>query len=88
MINHTKFTIVIRPFVWSSHFHKMGLQIRASSLVYLMHFLNLYHQLFIDIEREKISCVLDRVSFIELLATIKSLSSFKQKCKNLFMANY
>ena len=40
------------------------------SLFYLMHLLYLYHQLFIDIERENIPCVLDRVSFIVILAMI------------------
>ena len=35
-----------------------------------MRLLYLYHHLFIDIERENILCVLNRVSFIELLATI------------------
>ena len=40
------------------------------SLFYLMHLLYLYHQLFIDIKRENIPCVLDRVSFIVILAMI------------------
>ena len=43
------------PFVWFSH--PVGL-------------LSHQTQLFIDIERENILCVLDRVAFKELLATI------------------
>ena len=46
--------IMLRPFVWSSHSHKTPLQMRASSLFYLMHLMYHYHQLFIDIERENI----------------------------------
>ena len=46
--------IVLGPFVWSSHTHKMTLQVRGSSLFYLMHLLYHYHQLFIDIERENL----------------------------------
>ena len=41
---------VMRPFVWSSHFHNTPLQLLASSLFYLMRLLHLYRQLFIDIE--------------------------------------
>ena len=63
-------TSVMRPFVWSSHVHKTPLQIRASSLFYLMHVLYHPHQLFNVIERENILCVLDRASFIEILAMI------------------
>ena len=70
----------MRPFVWSSQIHKMSLQIWVSSFFYLVHLLYHYHQsfidiereniyqLFIDIKRENILCVLDRVSFIEVLA--------------------
>ena len=70
----------MRPFVWSSHIHKTSLQIWVSSLslLYLMRLLYHYHQLFIDIERQNILCVLDRVSFIELLATINLYYNYKK----------
>ena len=61
---------VMRPFVQSGHIHKTPLKLRASSLFYLTHLLHLYHQLFIDVKRENILCVLDLVSFIKILATI------------------
>ena len=45
----------MRPFFWSSHIHKTQLlNIRTNSLFYLTHLLYLYHQLYIDIERENI----------------------------------
>ena len=45
---------VMRPFVWSSHFHRAMLQMLASSLFYLVCCLYHYPQLFSDIERESI----------------------------------
>ena len=60
----------MRPFVQSGHIHKTPLKLWASSLFYLTHLLHLYHQLFIDVKRENILCVLDLVSFIKILATI------------------
>ena len=66
----------MRPFVWVSHIHKTLLQIRASSLFYLMRLLYHYHKLFIDIKRENVLCVIDRVSFIELLAMIRASHLF------------
>ena len=48
----------------------LPLQICGPALFYLMHLLYQYHQLFIDIKRENISCVFEHVSFIKLLATI------------------
>ena len=60
----------MRPLVWPSHVHKTPLQIRASSLFYLLHVLYQKHQLFIDIERENILSVLDCVSFIEIVSLI------------------
>ena len=57
-----------------------GLKLRGTDSLwlhlYLMRLLYHYHQLFIVIERENISCVLDRVSFIELLATFNLYYNF------------
>ena len=60
----------MRPFVWLSQVHKTPLQMRASSLFYLMRVMYHQQQLSIVIERDNIPCVLDLVSFIEILATI------------------
>ena len=67
----------MRPLVWSSHFHRTPLQMQASSLFYLVRILY-HHQLFIDIKRENLYCVLDRVSFIEILAMINLYYSVAQ----------
>ena len=48
---------VMRPLVWSSHIHKTPLQILASSLCYLVHFLYHYHQCVLD-HIQKYACLL------------------------------
>ena len=68
VLDHKK--IYCKTICLVKHFHGTPLQLRASSLFYLMRLLYHYPQLFIDLEREKISCVLARVSSIEILATI------------------